>query len=519
MLWNRTDGHLARGLATVGLLGLLVGCAHRVLNPELHPAGDLPAAPADLHVLKAHMRSGEVYVLDSWQLDDGGERLEGSGILYTIEREELTRGPVSIDMAQVALFETNRPDSVREGGAGLLAFMTTVTGAVSVYCLANPKSCFGSCPTFYLEGSDPDRPAAEGFSASFARALEARDVDALPGPRVRGDRVVVTMRNEALETHAVRRVRLLVAPRPAGARVLAGVDGRFYPTRAASPARACRAPEGDCLESVATPGGAERYSAADPHDLATREVVEVEFAPAGGRLGLALTARQTLLTTHLFYRSLGYFGSRAGEHLAMLERGGPALAARATGMARRLGGIAAEVSETGGEWRPIGTFDEAGPIASDVKVLPFETRGAGPVRVRLRMAKGHWRLDHLELVSLGPSVEPLVVLPRAVERGPGSDPRALDLLRREEGHLVTVPGDSYRLVFELPQVDGELELFLESEGFYYEWMREEWLAEEDAAMASLVLSDPAEALRRMAGPFKRHEPEMERAFWASRYRR
>ncbi len=66
-------------------------------------------------------------------------------------------------------------------------------------------------------------------------------------------------------------------------------------------------------------------------------------------------------------------------------------------MARRLGGIEAEVSDAGGGWRPIGTFDEAGPIASDVQVLPFETHGPGPVRVRLRMAKGHWRLDHVAL--------------------------------------------------------------------------------------------------------------------------
>lgn len=519
MLSNRTSVSVACGLATVALLALLFGCAHRVLSPELHPAGDVPVAPVDFHVLKVHMRSGELYVLDSWQVDHEGNRLEGSGVLYAIGREELTRGPVSINMAEVALFETNRPDAVREGGSGLLAFMTTVTGAVSVYCLANPKSCFGSCPTFYLEGGDPDRPAAEGFSASFARALEARDVDALPGAWVAGERVVVTMRNEALETHAVRRVRLLVAPRSAGARVLAGVDGRFYPTQPAPPARACRAPEGDCLGSVAAPGGAERYSAADPHDLATRETVELDFPSARGRLGLSLAARQTLLSTHLFYRSLGFFGSRAGEHLAMLERGGPVLAARATGMARLLGGIEAEVAEDGGEWRAIGTFDEAGPIASDVQALPFETRGDGPLRVRLRMAKGHWRLDHVGLVSLGVPVEPRAVLPRAVERGPDSDPGALDVLRREEGHLVTVPGDAYRLVFEVPELDGELDLFLESEGYYYEWMREEWLAEEDAAMAALVLSNPAEALRRMAGRFKQHEPEMERAFWASRYRR
>ena len=36
---------------------------------------------------------------------------------------------------------------------------------------------------------------------------------------------------------------------------------------------------------------------------------------------------------------------------------------------------------------------------------------------------------------------------------------------------------------------------------------------------SLVLYDPEEALRRMAGPFKRHEPALERAFWASRFRK
>ena len=50
-------------------------------------------------------------------------------------------------------------------------------------------------------------------------------------------------------------------------------------------------------------------------------------------------------------------------------------------------------------------------------------------------------------------------------------------------------------------------------------MREEWLAEEDAAMAFLVVSDPAAALRRLAGSYKRREGELERAFWASRFRK
>jgi len=326
------------------------------------------------------------------------------------------------------------------------------------------------------------------------------------------------MRNEAFETHAVRRVQLLAAERPPGGRVLAGPGGRFYPASEPRAPLSCRAAEGDCLAAVRAADAAERASLADAKDLATRESVELDFAPRAGRLGLVVGARQTLLSTHLFYQTMAYFGSRAGEYLASAERGGPATAARAMGMARVLGGIEVEVAEGAGGFRPIGSFDEAGPIAGDVRVLPFEASG-GPMRVRLRQAKGHWRLDHVALVRLGEPVVPLALQPSTVERGSRPDARALELLRRGERHLVSVPGDAYRIVFELPASPGGLELFLESEGYYYEWMRQEWLAEENAEMASLVLSDPAEALRRMAGPFKRQEAGMERAFWASRFRK
>ena len=65
----------------------------------------------------------------------------------------------------------------------------------------------------------------------------------------------------------------------------------------------------------------------------------------------------------------------------------------------------------------------------------------------------------------------------------------------------------------------EVELFLDSKGYYYEWMRSEWLNAEDPLMASLVLLNPEEALRRLAPAFKRAEPEMERLFWQSRFGR
>lgn len=516
-LTRRRANEASRLLAVV-LIASLAGC-HQVLTPELHPGSEVPVAPSKLPILKVHMASGELYVLESWQVVADRRQLDGTGSLYSLDRELVSTGVVSIEVSAVALFETNRPGRVAPFGSSLLGIMTVVTGGVAAYCGTNPKACFGSCPTFYVEGGDEDRPAAEGFSASFAGALEARDVDALPAAGGTTRRFALTMRNEALETHAVRRVGLLVARRPPGGRILAGIDGRFYPTIALTPARACRAPEGECLTAIATPGSPERASLADAHDLAARETVEIEFPAGEGRMGLVVAARQTLLSTHLFYQSLAYFGSRAGEYLAALERGGPALASRATGLTRALGGIDIEVSEGSGDWHPIGTFDEAGPIASDVQVLPFEALGHSPLRVRLVQAKGQWRLDHVALARLGAPVVATRLTPASVEKEHVADPQALSLLVRDDAHLVTYPGDTYRIAFDLPEARDQLELFLETEGYYYEWMRDEWLAEEDPKMASLVLSDPEEALRRMAGSFKRHEPALERAFWASRYRR
>ena len=82
-----------------------------------------------------------------------------------------------------------------------------------------------------------------------------------------------------------------------------------------------------------------------------------------------------------------------------------------------------------------------------------------------------------------------------------------------------MPGDAYRISFDLPGPGPELELFLDTEGYYYEWMRTEWLPEENPVMAALALGAPGQALRALAGPFKAREATLEAAFWASRFRK
>ena len=140
-------------------------------------------------------------------------------------------------------------------------------------------------------------------------------------------------------------------------------------------------------------------------------------------------------------------------------------------------------------------------------------------RSRLRLTRGHWRIDYVAIARLTRRVEPIRLDPVSVRRGGTADPNALVLLRDSTRTLVTLPGDEYTLVYRLPEDFTRRELFLEARGYYLEWMREEWLAEENLLRAAALFVDPAGAMRAMAPEFKRREADMERAFWGSKYLR
>ena len=480
----------------VAALALLCACIpdqldRRVVQPQnWHQLPDRSDSP----YLKAHMRDGRVYILSGWLVDEPNALVRGSGELLGPDRKVIKRGNFDIPVADVALLESNRVHT-SPLVAGL-AIVTTISVAVTLACIANPKACFGSCPTFYADG----QLVAEGFSDSVAPSLEATDVDALWRWQPTSRRVELRMTNEALETHVVRSVRLLAAPRPRDGRVGAAPDGSFRELRALTAPAACRAEEGDCTESLSALDGRERRSLADPHDLATRETIELDFtAPAGtGELGLVVGARQTLLSTYLFYQLLAYLGHEAGTYIAAFERAGPELRARAGGIGRVLGGIEVQLPDGAG-WRTVGETGETGPLATDVTVVPLGTAFAR--RVRLRLTRGHWRLDQIALARLGATVTATPLDPLAPHPTP----------------IVTLPGDAVTFQFELPDDPARLELFLESRGYYLEWMRAEWEREQDLSRAQMMLFDPARALRELAPEFKQREPTLEDLFWRSRF--
>jgi hypothetical protein len=513
---------------TFALLALLAGCTTKSQERTLVAPAAIGTLDHRSPWLKIHMRNGDVYVLHAWRTDSVPGTVTGDGQLLDANRVVKLEGPQQVAIDSAALFETNVLH--QSGGIAALTVMTGVSAGLTVFCLTNTKSCFGSCPTFYV--SDGERPLlqAEGFSHSISPALEARDIDALYRARPAEREFEVELRNEALETHVIRYARILAVPRPDQGRVVATADGRFLPAGELTPPTACRAEEGDCLAAVSRFDEVERMSPADSHDLATRETIELTFPSSPARPGLVIASRQTLLTTFLLYQTLADLGTRATEALSTLGRPGRP---RRPDVLSNLGGIEVQVRDSTGAWVTVGTDFEVGPLATDVRVVPLPVSPSagrsplplspspGPVgggtQVRLRLTKGNWRLDYLALADLDREVAPVRLDPVSVMRGDRPDTVALRLLQDTTQVLVTLPGDLFTLHYELPEHPERYELFLESRGYYLEWMREEWLKEEDLGRSMITLTDPARALRLLAPEYKKLEPEMDRAFWGSRY--
>jgi hypothetical protein len=508
-----------RRMFSLAIAAGVAGCGLMNLNRSQVTPRDLATVErAPQSHLKAHLKDGGVYVLDAWRLDSAGAVVTGTGRQLTVNRQVARVGELSFPVSSVALFELDEVTS--SGSVAALGVVSGITVGVAAYCATNPKACFGSCPTFYV--TDGERPVlqAEGFSASIAPALEARDVDALYRARPHSRDLDVLMTNEALETHVVRYVRVLAAPRPPGTRVFATPDDRFVAGSELQAPAVCAAPEGDCRAAVREFDGVERSSWADSSDLAAKETIDLEFAHAPtGPAALVVASRQSLMTTYLIYQGLAFMGRSAVAWLAALDRGGAPAIERARGVGDLLGKIEVWAQRPGGEWVLAGRTGETGPIATDVKLVPLPDVGPGPVRLRLRLTRGAWRLDWVALAARGADVEPIRLEPVRVARGGAVDDSARQLLLDSARVLTTLPGDRYTLTYRLPEAFDGYELFLETRGYYLEWMRNQWLAEEDPARAAEMLLDPAAALRRLAPAYKRQEASMDSVFWRSRYAR
>ena len=487
-------------------------------NALLHETDSLKTKP----FLKAHLKNGDIYILqDTWSVDTVRNLVKGIGTRYDFNRARVVAGLATVPIDSVAIFETNQKLRGTETGRIIsLSILAGLDVLLGVICLSNPKACFGSCPTFYLNEEDNFHYAdAEGFSNAIAPSMEYGDIDALGSGSAGSDTLSITMKNEALETHCVNEVKLLACPRAPGGQVHQTPYNEFFACQNRYPVSQAQGPEGDITALVSDDDRHERFSLTDEDNLSSKEVLYLRFDPVQqpGDLGLLIHFRQTLMTTYFIYSAMGYMGDEVGDIFAKMETDPSLNDKLENGIKKELGDIDVYLlDDQTHEWVLQDGLYETGPIAINRQLLPLKTASSDTVRLKIVLNKGLWRIDYLALTTIQEKVSPVAVSPQTIIKNGQPDARALRQVNDPEQYLLSMPGDAYRFDFVFPEENREYDLFLYSQGYYLEWMRAHWLKDKDLLALRQMVEQPARYLKAEAEAYKQYETTMEQEFWNSK---
>ncbi len=513
-------------LTAVFALAMLLSCTSHYFRSNYREANSL------LHItnrsqtnpfLKAHLKNGDVCILrDSWIIDTTANTVSGQGVRYDANRTAVFDGAIVLAIDSVAIFETNNKLETSESGrVTALSIMAGVEVIIGLICLSNPKACFGSCPTFYVNDRDNFHYAdAEGFTNAILPSLEYADIDAL-NTTVKAQRSFsVTMKNEALETHCVRDVKLLAYPLRESERVYQSPANDFYLCDHTYPIKQATGDEGDISPLLRKPDAKERFSPADGTNLSSKEEIFLTFDdPAIQKdAGLLLSFRQTLMTTYFMYSAMGYMGDEVSDIFAEMENGTKTMDKLNGGIRKELGNIDVYAwNRHTNTWEFQHAFSETGPIARNLQFIPLRLEsGSSPSRLKLVLNRGLWRIDYAALASIRQKVRPVEISPGSILNKGNIDGEALSRIKNPDSHLISMPGDEFRFNFTLPDPDANYEVFVYSKGYYLEWMRKHWLKDKDLLKFVQMVEFPKQYLRGEAQNFKRYEAVMEQEFWNSR---
>ena len=487
-------------------------------NSLIHGTKNLQTKP----FLKAHLKNGDVCILkDSWKIDTTLNIVSGNGTQYDFNRKQTFQGSISIAIDSVAIFETNvkilNPEAGRITALSLLAGLDVVVGII---CLTNPKACFGSCPTFYINENDNFHYAdAEGFSNAISPSMEYYDIDALNHYSISNNVFSITMKNEALETHCVKDVKILAYPLGNGERVYQSPANDFYLCENNYSLSFAQAYEGDITALLKNKDRQERFSLSDASNLNSKEEIYLTYdnVKNTNNLGLILNFRQTLMTTYLFYSAMGYMGDNVSDVFSILETD-EKMRNNFDATTKELGGIECYVwNEKTNRWEIQAKINETGPIAINRQFIPFHnTQSNAKVKIKLVLNKGLWRLDYVSLTNIKKQVTPIEFLPTTIYNKGKLDNVALVEINSPNKYLISMPGSEYKFNFVLPNKNTDYELFLYSKGYYLEWMREHWIKDKNLLKLRQMVYNPKIYLKVEAKDYKRYESTMEQEFWNSK---
>jgi hypothetical protein len=512
-------------LAIMMVINVIQSCApprfrnnYRSTNQLFHETKNLKKIP----FLKAHMKNGSVCILtDTWTIDNISNTVKGKGARYDFNRNKVFEGEIIIPVDSVTIFETNKKlreqETNRITGLSVMLALDAVLGVVAI----TTGVLWGSCPTFYTNDNlKTDRADAEGFSNAIYPSREYADIDAIKLQSPPADTFSITMKNEALETHCVNEVKLLACQKKKGQQVFQSPYNDFYLCENLYKLSGARADEGDITALLNEQDMKERFSLSDKNNLSSKEAIYFNFENVDqtSDLGLILDFRQTLMTTYFIYSAIAYMGDEVGDIFAKIENDKGTKAKINGGIWKELGNIDVYLwNEKKGNWEFQNGFFETGPIAINKQIIKLSNpTNSEKVKLKIVLNKGLWRLDYVALTNVKEKITPLEIMPEKILNKGKQDNEALLAMKDPEKYIISMPGSEYKFNFRLPDKKADYELFLSSKGYYFEWMREDWLKKKNLLRLRQMLEKPKRYLKTESKRFKRYEAEIERLFWKTK---
>ena len=463
----------------LALMTLIASCiVHRI---DVVPVDVSPEAPIEISSpVKAHLYDGSTVVFpEGINVYDG--KVHGRGEKFNVALEKnIFVDEIGLDeIAAMESFQTpvNAPATAAAstlGTAGWIALGTLAAVAL-----------FGSCPTVYSADSGQAILEAELFSYSIAPSFQARDIDKLGLKRVEDGNLELDIRNEMLETHYIDHLEILEVTHAANQ--VAYPDSTGHPIvvgTTVAPISAFDQDGRNILPDVVSADGqvwsatSNRLAHVDPRDF--HDSLDFEFSlPKDSReVAIVLRMRNSMLNTVLLYDVM-----LKEQSFAALDWMGHDL--NHLGNQAELGlwyretmGMTVSVWQDG-EFRKVGRIGDQGPIAWSERALVLDAPRGDSLKVRLSFVADNWRIDQVALAidAKRGKVRTIPVATAESLEGHRADIPGY-LSRADETYLITRPGDSVQLVFDAGESEQSRTFFLASEGYYMEWMRAEWLAEE-----------------------------------------
>ena len=471
--------HAAR--TPLAMLALAVGAACIVQRPVAKSitSGDLPVEVGS--AVKAHLVDGSTIIYKNG-VALSANTLQGSGARFALGATSSTDvSRMSLD--SVVGMEVFTNDISVAGSVALT--LVGIAGSVLLGTVA-AVAIFGSCPTFYADSAGTELLQGEGFSYAIAPLFEQRDVDRLRLTPTADGRVILNIRNEALETHYINHLELLEVQHTASEHAVPDQTGHAVALgrgriRASIHDRSGR----DISSAVAAPDDKlfstldARLAAVTKDDL--DDYIDVEFPASrdADSVAVILDMRNSLLNTVLLYdHILGAPGLKSLDFLGKdLDR-----IAGAVDMGRwYAANMGMRVSVLDGDrYRRIVRIGDSGPIAFHrmAVIVPALRSADGMVRVRLSFVADDWRIDEISVADewRRPAVR-TISLSKSVTADSKQDMSAAKALREpDEDYVITSPGQSFRAEFQVGKNTGSSRTwFAVSQGYYTEWVRGEWI--------------------------------------------